>query len=178
MLRIDGKCCLLVGDDCLGGYLVIWYFIDFGYWWIGLIVGFNYVLSVMGCVEGYWKVMVEVGFVVDFEWIRSLIFGIEFGGEVVCQFMVLKESLFVIFVINDNMVIGVFFVLSWFGLLVLNDILLVGYNDIFVVSYLLIFLMLVKIFFEQIVIVVFEFLFLEIVLVCEWICVVMFMLIF
>lgn len=73
--------------------------------------------------------MIDVGLIVDFGWILCGDFSFDVGLQV--GFVLLSQVLcvFVIFVVNDMMVMGVVYVVYLMGFSVFGDLLVVGFDD-------------------------------------------------
>lgn len=139
----DGDSDLIQDNLLFGGDMVIQYLIDQGYLCIVCIVGLLDKILVCLCFEGYYVVMVCCGLLVVEGYV--VISDFEFGGgfSVMQQLLVLLQCLQVVFVGNDVMVVGVYQVLYQVGLLILQDMVLVGYDDIELVCYMMLLLIII-----------------------------------
>lgn len=129
-------------DNEGGVCVMVCYFVDVGYWQIVFIIGFDGNFDVVQCEYGYCIVMVEFVFgvlvcVIVGEFIEEL------GYCVGCELLVIGVCLQVVFVGNDMMVIGCFYVFQEVGFEVLCDIVLVGFDDILIVCYVILLLIMV-----------------------------------
>jgi LacI family transcriptional regulator len=133
-LRTDGHSPASVGDDELGGYLATRHLLDLEHRRIGLIAGPQYASSARGRVAGYRRAMSEGRIDVPPEWIVESTFGIEAGADAAARLLGLDPRPTAVFAVNDNTAIGALSAIRNAGLLVPDDISLVGYNDIPIVS--------------------------------------------
>lgn len=97
---------------------------------IVMIFGLFMMVVLEDCVQGFWDVLVEVGFIlyVEEEGDYSEVSGVE---VVWCLFD--GGCLDVIFIVSDLMVWGVMMVLCVVGVCVFEDIVVVGFDDFLVV---------------------------------------------
>ncbi len=135
-LRTDGKSLSAIGDDTLGGFLATRHLLDLGHKRIGIIAGPEFASSSSDRTDGYRQALTEAGMVVDPELIVSSSFSIEAGAEAAQKLMGLADRPSAIFAVNDNTAIGAMSALTNMGLIVPDDVSLVGYNDIPIVSHL------------------------------------------
>lgn len=135
-LRTDGTSLSAIGDDVLGGYLATRHLVDLGHTNIGIIAGPSYTSSARKRVDGYRQALTEANIELNDDWIVESTFGINSGGEAAKKLLELTPKISAIFAVNDNTAIGALAVIIRKGLVVPDDISLVGYNDIPIVSHL------------------------------------------
>lgn len=149
-LRTDGKSRSAVGDDVLGGYLATRHLIDLGHQRIGLIAGPAYASSSQGRQQGYRAALAEAGIAVQDEWIVPSTFSIDAGAAAAEQLLGLARRPTAIFAVNDNCALGALSAMQRRGVVVPEDMSLVGYNDIPIVSRLPVPMTTVRVPFDQI----------------------------
>lgn len=98
-----------------------------------------------GCFEGG-----------DFNWVKCGFFVFECVVEVVEEMLLFFDWLMVIFVVNDEMVFVVYFVVSKLGLWILEDLLVVGFDDVLIVQIIWFILIIVVQFYEEMICVAVE----------------------
>ena len=149
-LRHNGRSLAAVGDDRLGGYLATRHLTDLGHRRIGLLTGPDYATSARGRVEGYRQAMGEAGLDADPALVVPSTFSIESGAEATEALLAGPARPTAIFAVNDNTAIGALSTIARRGLLIPDDISLVGYNDIPIVSRLPVPMTTVRVPFDQI----------------------------
>lgn len=109
LLGIDFDLIVLVFIDNVGVVMVMmWYLLVLGYCWIGFIMGYvSYVISVQWFV-GYCVVLDEVDIVFDFVLVCFGDYDFVLGVDVIEVLFVFCWLFSVVFVFNDDMVVGVF----------------------------------------------------------------------
>lgn len=130
-------CCEYVIGVCMDEQQVVKVLVGelvkLGYWCIVYIVGIvDYGVSCW-CFNGYKEVLVEVGLLFDLDYVVQGQFIFGFGVFVVCELFLWLILFMVIFVVNDDMVVGVMWVVNECGLKVLCDLLVCGFDDILLV---------------------------------------------
>ncbi len=133
-LRTDGVGPASVGDDRLGAHLATRHLVDLGHRRIGLVGGPGYASSARNREDGYRTALAEAGLPVDDSLIAGDAFSIEAGETAGRTLLDRTDRPTAIFAVNDNTAIGVMAAAHALGLLIPDDVSLVGYNDIPVVS--------------------------------------------
>jgi LacI family transcriptional regulator len=129
-LRTDGVSPSSTGDDELGGYLATRHLLDLGHRSIGVVAGPGYASSAVGRVRGFRQAMAEAGLDVDEALVRESAFSMESGEEIARVLLGTAERPTAVFAVNDNTAIGVLAAAQSLGLIVPDDLSVVGYNDI------------------------------------------------
>jgi len=129
-LRSDGVSPSSTGDDELGGYLATRHLLDLGHRTIGVVAGPDYASSAVGRLRGFRRAMAEAGLVVDEDLVRASTFGMESGEDGGRALLARPQRPTAIFAVNDNTAIGVLAAAQSLGLVVPDELSVVGYNDI------------------------------------------------
>lgn len=134
VLRTDGSSPSSIGDDELGGYLATRHLIDLGHKDIGLIGGPDFASNALNRRKGFERAMKEAGLPVRQEWCCASDFSIPSGEEQGGAILSLSPCPTALFAVNDELAIGVVAAAHHLGLVIGEDLSLVGYNDIPLVS--------------------------------------------
>ena len=133
-LRTDGSSPSSVGDDELGGYLATRHLIDLGHREIGLIGGPDFASNARNRRAGFERAMNEAGLTVNPAWCCDSDFSIPSGEREGAKILGLPHRPSALFAVNEELAIGVVAAAHHRGLVVGEDLSLVGYNDIPLVS--------------------------------------------
>lgn len=133
-LRTDGIHPASIGDDHLGGYLATRKLIDHGHRRIGLIMGPEHATTAVQRRAGYRAALVEAGIEPDDRLMAGDAFSMEAGETAAHELLSLPEPPTAIFAVNDNNAIGAMASAAARGLVIPDDLSIIGYNDIPVVS--------------------------------------------
>lgn len=149
-LRTDGISQSSVGDDEQGAYFATRHLIDLGHRDIGIIAGPDFASNAVNRREGFKRAMAEAGLNINNNWYRCSDFNIQSGEYEGNEILKLSQKPSAIFAVNDDLAIGVMSAAHRLGIIIGDDLSLVGYNDIPLVSRLPIPLTSVKTPFDQI----------------------------
>lgn len=130
ILRTDGVSRSAVGDDEQGGYLATRHLIDLGHRDIGLLAGPGFTSSARDRQRGYRRAMNEAGIPIRPEWVCASEYGIESGETVGFALLTGKHRPSAVFAVNDDLAIGVMAAAHRLGIVIGQELSLVGYNDI------------------------------------------------
>ena len=133
-LRTDGFSPSSVGDDELGGYLATRHLIDLGHRDIGLIGGPDLASNARNRRKGFERAMQEAGLRIEAEWCCHSDFNIASGELQGMKILSQPHRPSALFAVNDELAIGVLAAAHQQGLVIGEDLSLVGYNDIPLVS--------------------------------------------
>ena len=129
-LRADGVTPSATGDDELGGYLATRHLLDLGHRRIALVAGPSYASSAVGRQAGFRRALREVGIDDVDALVHESAFSMESGEEVAQRLLAGPDRPTAVFAVNDNTAIGVLAAAQAHGLLVPDDLSVVGYNDV------------------------------------------------
>lgn len=129
-LRGDGQTPASLADDELGGYLATRHLLDLGHRRIALVAGPAYASSAVGRQAGYRRALEEAGVEPDPALVRPSTFGMESGEAQARELLGLPRPPSAIFAVNDHTAVGVLAAAQRSGLVVPDDLSVVGYNDI------------------------------------------------
>ena len=134
VLRTDGIHPASIGDDHLGGYLATRKLIDHGHTRIGLIMGPEHATTAVQRRAGYRAALTEAGIPLDDSLIAGDAYTMEAGEAAASILLDRPDPPTAIFAVNDNNAIGAMATAAARGLLIPDDLSIIGYNDIPVVS--------------------------------------------
>ena len=134
VLRTDGIHPASIGDDRLGGYLATRKLIDHGHTRIGLIMGPEHATTAVQRRAGYRAALTEAGIPLDDSLIAGDAYTMEAGEASANILLDRPDPPTAIFAVNDNNAIGAMATAAARGLVIPDDLSIIGYNDIPVVS--------------------------------------------
>ena len=134
VLRTDGIHPASIGDDHLGGYLATRKLIDHGHRRIGLIMGPEHATTAVQRRAGYRAALIEAGIGLDDSLIAGDAYTMEAGESAAAVLLDRPDPPTAIFAVNDNNAIGAMATAAARGLVIPDDLSIIGYNDIPVVS--------------------------------------------
>ncbi|GAA1391361.1 LacI family DNA-binding transcriptional regulator [Luteococcus peritonei] len=149
-LRGDNQLPAALGDDVLGGRLATRHLLDLGHRRIALVGGPSYATSASGRRRGFEEALADAGVALDPSLVVEGDFSMEAGEDAALRLLSRPDRPTAVFVVNDNVAIGVLSMAARLGIRVPEDLSLVGYNDIPVVSKLPVPLTTVRVPFAQI----------------------------
>ena len=113
----------------MGGYLATRHLIDLGHREIGLIGGPDFASNARNRRAGFERAMNEAGLTVNPAWCCDSDFSIPSGEREGAKILGLPHRPSALFAVNDELAIGVVAAAHHRGLVVGEDLSLVGYND-------------------------------------------------
>jgi LacI family transcriptional regulator len=131
VLRTDGVSPSALGDDEVGGYLAMRHLIDLGHRDIAVVTGPAFTSTGTARLAGARKALDEAGIPPRDEWLIAAGYGIENGytaGETLLAGTPQSRPT-AIFAANDNIALGVMAAAHRKGIIIPDDLALVGYND-------------------------------------------------
>lgn len=130
VLRTDGKSPSSIGDDDTGGYLAVRHLIDLGHTDIAVLTGPLFTSSAVGRLGGAQRAFAEAGLSPRPEWVVETGYGIDAGEQAGRELFDSATRPTAVFAANDNIALGVLSAAHRHGLVVGENLSLVGYNDI------------------------------------------------
>ena len=125
----------VVCDDKNGGYQAVSYLVELGHTSIATILGPENEECTLDRLDGYHQALRDAGIETDPKLITAGDWTAKSGGQAVQQLLQSKRSFSAIFAQNDRMAVGAIRALREAGLIVPQDISVIGYDDIPLVSY-------------------------------------------
>lgn len=129
LLLLDDILQMVVIYDCDGVVEVVDYLLLLGYCDIVLVIGLSVYCLVYECIVGFIDVFVQCGIELLLVCIVEVGYIFELGVVVVEKLLLGKQCLIVIFIGNDEMVVGVYKVVLCVGINILCQFLIIGYDD-------------------------------------------------
>ena len=132
VLRTDGVSPSALGDDEVGGYLAVRHLIDLGHRDIGIVTGPSFTSTGRGRLAGARKALEGAGIEAREDWLIAAGYGIESGFSAAETLLASDTGPrpSAVFAANDNLAMGVIAAAHRRGIIVGEDLALVGYNDI------------------------------------------------
>ncbi|MCJ8303680.1 substrate-binding domain-containing protein [Shewanella sp.] len=120
----------ILDDSELGGYLATKHLLESGHMSIGMLAGPLDKSNSQNRIAGYRRAMAEANAEVDERWIQSGEFTYEGGAEAMSRLLDQPCQVTAIFASNDLMVMGAIRVAGKQGLIIPQDLSIIGYDDI------------------------------------------------
>ncbi|MBW9110337.1 LacI family DNA-binding transcriptional regulator [Microbacterium ureisolvens] len=130
VLRTDGVSPSSLGDDVAGGYFAVRHLVDLGHRDIAVITGPSFTSSAQDRLAGARRALTETGSPLPDDRVLSTGYGVEAGVTAGHELLEAKTRPTAIFAANDNLALGVITAATKRGLIVGQDLSVVGYNDI------------------------------------------------
>ncbi|WP_345473477.1 LacI family DNA-binding transcriptional regulator [Glutamicibacter ectropisis] len=132
VLRTDGTSPSSLGDDEVGGYLAVRHLVDLGHTDIAVITGPSFTSTGIARLAGAKRALAEAGLHVPKRRMISVGYGIQSGFSTGRELLSEKHGSkpTAIFAANDNLAMGVMAAAKEQGLIIGENLSLVGYNDI------------------------------------------------
>ncbi|MBE7215686.1 substrate-binding domain-containing protein [Shewanella benthica] len=120
----------ILDDSELGGYMATQHLLESGHMSIGMLAGPLDKSNSQNRIAGYRRAMAEANAEVDERWIQSGEFTYEGGAEAMSRLLDQPCLVTAIFASNDLMVMGAIRVAGKQGLIIPQDLSIIGYDDI------------------------------------------------
>jgi LacI family transcriptional regulator len=128
-IRTDGESPSAVGDDELGGYLAVSHLIEHGHRRIAYVGGPHYSSSTQRREQGFRRALAEAGVMPAEELMFTSDFSMEAGAGIGRRLLALADRPTAVFTANDSLAVGLMAAVQRAGLVVPQDLSVVGYSN-------------------------------------------------